>query len=223
MVSAQTLGVYLVAAGILIAVPGPNHLYLLTRSLTQGRAAGLASMVGIESATLVHIGLAAAGFASLIAVVPGALTAMRYAGGGYLTYLAIRTWRAAEPGPVAAGTGGGPTSVDLWAVAREGFVVNLLNPKVVLFFVAFIPQFLDPDAGRIGPQVVVLGLLLLALGVSSNLVYVLGAPALRDLLRRRVASSPRPGRSAPRPWGRRVCAAVYLLLGVTAVVGGVGG
>lgn len=167
MASLSTLTLFVLAAGALVAIPGPNHLYIVAQSLAGGRRAGYASAFGVEAGTLVHILLAAAGLSFLIAQSAVAFTAIRLVGAAYLVYLGVRTLlRRSEPDPHDV-----PRLQSLRRVFLDGLVVNVLNPKVILFFLAFLPQFVDPAAGAVPLQVVVLGLALALLGLVSDLVY----------------------------------------------------
>ena len=150
----DTFGVFMLATLALNLTPGPDMLYVLGRSVGQGRKAGVVSALGIGAGILVHMAAVALGLSALLREVPAAYDAIRYAGAAYLLYLGVRTWL--ERGSV--GVRGESAPVPLWTVFRQGVVTNVLNPKVALFFLAFLPQFVDPAAGPVGAQVVVLGL-----------------------------------------------------------------
>jgi threonine/homoserine/homoserine lactone efflux protein len=202
----STLLLFAASALALVAVPGPNLIYIVTRSIDQGRGAGVASALGVETATLVHIAAAAAGLSAALASSATAFTVVKYAGAAYLVFLALRAFR--ERGderqagrPPAAGR----------RVFAEGFVVNLLNPKVALFFLAFLPQFVDPSAGAAWTQVIVLGGLLAAIGLSVDLTYALAAGSLGRLIR---------GNAAVVRWRGRMAGGVYLALAAVTLAGG---
>src|SRR5690606_37557176 len=178
--SLSTLGVFVAASLALVVVPGPNHIYITARGLAQGRAAGVASALGVEAGTLVHIAAAAAGLSYLIARSATLFTAVKLAGAAYLLCLGVRTLRSKEVADEPRAR-----VQPLHRVFLEGVVVNVLNPKVTLFFLAFLPQFVDPAAGSPALQIVVLGLLLLLLGLVSDMVYAVGAGALGARLRSR--------------------------------------
>jgi threonine/homoserine/homoserine lactone efflux protein len=203
----STLFLFAVSALALVAVPGPNLIYIVTRSIDQGRAAGVASALGVETATLVHIAAAAAGLSAALASSATAFTVVKYAGAAYLVFLALRAFRErggeeiAGERPPAAGR----------RVYAEGFVVNLLNPKVALFFLAFLPQFVDPDAGAAWTQVLVLGALLAAIGLTVDLLYALAAGSLGSLVR---------GNQAVARWRGRIAGGVYLALAAVTLAGG---
>jgi threonine/homoserine/homoserine lactone efflux protein len=201
-----TLLLFSVSALALVAVPGPNLIYIVTRSVDQGRGAGVASALGVETATLVHVAAAAAGLSAALASSATAFTVVKYAGAAYLVLLALRAFREgggerrAGPPPAAGGR-----------VFAEGFVVNLLNPKVGLFFLALLPQFVDPGAGAAWTQVLVLGALLAAIGLSIDLTYALAAGSLGGLIR---------GSAAVARWRGRVAGGVYLTLAAVTLAGG---
>src|SRR5918992_2213453 len=200
------VALFVLACIALVVVPGPNLIYITARSLGEGRRAGIASALGVETGTLVHVAAAAAGLSALVAASATAFTAVRYAGAAYLVYLGIRTLRGGDE------TGPAPRPQRLRRVFLEGVLVNLFNPKVILFFLAFLPQFVDPDAGSVATQVLLLGVLLTAIGVTSDMVYAVAAGSLGDWLRAR----PRFRRRQ-----RHATGLVYLGLGaVTAFAGG---
>jgi threonine/homoserine/homoserine lactone efflux protein len=206
-----TLALFALAAAALVAIPGPNHLYIATRSIADGRRAGLASGLGVETGTLVHTLAAAAGLSALVASSAAAFETVRWLGVGYLLVLAWRALRAAGPDAAAdrgAGAGGGAS---LRRAYVDGVVVNVLNPKVALFFLAFLPQFVEPGRGPAALQAAVLGLCFVALGTLTDGLWALAAGGLGARLRRR------PGlrRSLDRASGL-----VYVALGVTAAATG---
>ena len=202
-----TLALFAAAALALVAIPGPNHVYVVARSLDQGRAAGFASAFGVETATLLHVAAAAAGVSAALASSAAAFAVVKYAGVAYLLYLAVRTLAARdEPAGAAA-----PPAARTSRLFLDGLVVNLLNPKVALFFLAFLPQFVDPEAGPAWTQIVVLGAMLAAIGLASDLLYALGAGRAGARLRASAGFARRR---------RHVTAGLYLALAVVALVGG---
>ncbi|MQA86227.1 MAG: LysE family translocator [Streptosporangiales bacterium] len=204
VVSLQTLMVFVAASVVLVAVPGPNHIYITARSLAEGRRAGIASALGVETGTLVHIAVAAAGLSYLIATSAVAFRVVKYVGAAYLIYLGIRT--LLDRGHRQ--TGGAPRRRNLRRVYIEGVVVNLFNPKVILFFLAFLPQFVDPGTGNVPVQIVLLGLVLLVIGVASDLLYAVGVGSAGDWMRPQL-----------QRYQRYLSGAVYVGLGVmTALV-----
>jgi threonine/homoserine/homoserine lactone efflux protein len=203
MPNTTVLVLFALATLIQTATPGPGIIYLSTRTLTQGRRAGFASMFGIESGEVVWIAAAATGVAALVTTSPNALIALRLGGAAYLIYLGVRRWRRSES--VEA-----PKPAPLGRLFAQGFVTQILNPKVTLFFVAFLPLFLDPHVAAL-PQVVVLGLVYVAVALVVDTSYVLGLAAVS----RRFMSSRRTQRRAGR-----VAAGTYVALGLAAAVSG---
>jgi threonine/homoserine/homoserine lactone efflux protein len=204
--AASTLAVFAVASLVLIAIPGPGVIYIVTRSLQQGRAAGLVSMLGVEAGALVHVAAAAAGLSALLASSAVAFGVVKYLGAAYLILLGLqalrrRGHRAAELAP--------PTSRT--RLFRQGVLVQVLNPKVAVFFLAFLPQFVDPGTGAPAAQIAVLGLEFTLIAVLSDGLYALVAGGLGDRLRR----SARLRRRLDR-----LSAGVYLALGTVAAVTG---
>ncbi|MEV4003425.1 LysE family translocator [Actinomadura sp. NPDC049753] len=194
---------FLLAALTLVAIPGPNHLYITTRSVGEGRRAGIASALGVETGTLVHIAAAAGGLSAIVAASAKAFGFLRYAGAAYLIYLAYRALRSRhdpgepdlEPRP-------------LRRVYLDGVLVNVLNPKVVLFFLAFLPQFVDQDAGAVPLQIAVMGAATALIGLAADIVYAVAAGSIGAWLRARPAFRRRQ---------RYATGLIYLALGAAAV------
>lgn len=210
MPETSTLLVFSLAAVALIAVPGPNLIYITTRSIGEGRRAGLASALGVETGTLVYVAVTAAGLSALLASSQVAFSIVRYAGAAYLIYLGIRALLDTRH-PPASHAGVGETS--LITAYRQGLLVQLLNPKVALFFLALFPQFLDAAAGPLAPQIVVLGVLLALLGLLIDAIYAVTAGALGSWLRAHPTAARRQGYFA---------GTVYLALGAAAALSGGG-
>jgi threonine/homoserine/homoserine lactone efflux protein len=177
--SLSTYAVFIATALALLAIPGPAVLYVVGRSIDQGRTAGLVSVLGITTGTLVHITAAAVGLSSLVLASQTAFDAVRYVGAAYLIFLGIR--RLLTRGEEEALDGAPPDS--LRRVYTQGVVVNLLNPKTIVFIFAFIPQFVDVSQGHVGAQIFVLGLTFAALGLMSDSLYALAAGTVADRLR----------------------------------------
>lgn len=178
MIDSSTLLVFAATSAAVVAVPGPNHLYITARGVAQGRRAGVASALGVETGTLVHIAAAAAGLSYLIARSAALFSVVKWAGVAYLAYLGLRALTSGEAAAHEA------LAQPLHRVFLEGVLVNVLNPKTVLFFLAFLPQFVDPS-GDVPGQVVLLGLVLAVIGLTSDLAYALTAGALGRRLRAR--------------------------------------
>ncbi len=172
-------GVFLLAGLILAITPGPAVLYLVARSVDQGRKAGVVSCLGVFTATLVHIAAAALGLSALMASSALLFSVVKYAGAAYLVFLGIQTLRRPVPeGDVV------PVRASLGRVWRDGFLVNLLNPKTTLFFFAFLPQFVDPALGNQAGQVVALGLTFALLAFGTDLTWALVAGSVGQAVRK---------------------------------------
>jgi threonine/homoserine/homoserine lactone efflux protein len=172
---------FCVAAVALLAIPGPAVLYIVVQSAEQGRRAGLASVGGIHVGSLVHVAAATAGLSALIVASALAFSVVKFAGAAYLVYLGIRKLLE-RPAVTGAGR---PPPEPLRRSFTRGIVVNVLNPKTALFFLAFLPQFVDRSRGDVWSQVLVLGLLFVLLGLVSDSLYALAAGTVGGLLRRR--------------------------------------
>jgi threonine/homoserine/homoserine lactone efflux protein len=205
--SPSTIALFAAAAMVLFVVPGPSVLYIVTRSIDQGRRAGFASVLGIHAGSLVHVAAAILGLSALLASSAVAFDAVRYAGAAYLIWLGIRRLRQRAT-PVSEDV---PPPVPLSRVFAQGFVVNLFNPKTAIFFLAFLPQFVDPDAGPVPVQLAVFGLLFVLLGLLSDGTYAVVASAVGSRLARG-----RRFETAHR-WGAGL---VYVGLGLAAVFSG---
>ena len=167
IVEPSTLAVFSAAALALLVVPGPAVTYIVAQSISHGRSAGLASVAGVHAGTMVHIVAATAGLSALLVSSALAFDVVKYLGAAYLILLGIRALLGGDVEVEAAGT----DQADLWGLARQGAVVNILNPKTALFFLAFLPQFADPARGQLGLQILGLGLIFVALGVVSDGLY----------------------------------------------------
>jgi threonine/homoserine/homoserine lactone efflux protein len=185
MPSLSTYAVFLATGMALLAIPGPAVLYVVTRSIEMGRAGGIASVAGITTGTFVHVGLAAAGLSSLVLASRVAFDAVKYIGAAYLIFLGVR--RLLTRQEESLGTERAPRTRR--TAYRQGVVVNLTNPKTIVFIFAFIPQFVDPNARHVWLQVLVLGASFACLGFLSDSTYAFVAGAVADRLRgsRRIA------------------------------------
>ena len=205
-----SLGVFAVAALALLLTPGPAVLYIVARSIEQGRVAGLVSVCGITTGTLVHILAASLGLSALLASSALAFSIVKYAGAAYLITIGVRRILDRRAMPTA------PTGLparSLWRLYRDGFVVNLLNPKTALFFLAFLPQFVDPSRGAAAFQIAFLGLLFALMGLASDGLYALAAGSAGRWLRHN---------GSILRWERYVTGGVFIGLGVTAAFAGGG-
>jgi len=175
MHSPETLLFFAATTLALLLVPGPSVLFIVARTLEHGRRGGLTSMLGVETGALVHVAAATIGLGALVAASPGALLGLKLAGAAYLLYMGVRALRGG--GEVTAPTGTG-------RLYRQGLVVDALNPKTAMFFIAFLPQFIDP-AGDVALQTLVLGLTFVALATLTDTVYALLASTVSRRLRTR--------------------------------------
>jgi threonine/homoserine/homoserine lactone efflux protein len=178
------LALFLAAALALNVSPGPDMLYVISRSLEQGRRAGIVSALGIGVGTLAYTIVTALGLSALLLSMPILFNAIRYAGALYLAYLGFRMLFAKvvkTPGTAE----GKPVHMPLRNVFRQGITTNLLNPKVALFFLAFLPQFVDQSKGQVALQLVVLGLLFDTSGTSVNVLVATLAGRVGDSLKKR--------------------------------------
>jgi len=160
----STLLVFVAASAVFVAIPGPAVIYILTRGIAQGRSAGVVSALGIGAGALVHVAAAVAGVSALVASSAAAFAVLKYAGAAYLVLLGVRKLRSR--GEMALGELEPRSRVRLF---RQGLVVNALNPKVAVFFLAFLPQFVDP-AAPVAPQVALLGILFVAVAALIDCV-----------------------------------------------------
>ncbi|HEX6791358.1 MAG TPA: LysE family translocator [Candidatus Krumholzibacteria bacterium] len=178
MPSSSAFALFLAASLALLIVPGPAVMYIVARSIDQGRWAGVVSALGLAAGSAILIVAAAVGVSAVLAASPAAFNAIRYLGAGYLAYLGVRTALAR---PVAASGEHAPPE-PLARVFAEGIVVNLLNPKTALFFFAFLPQFVNP-AANVRLQVVVLGMTFSVMGLLTDSVYAFVAGAVGGRLK----------------------------------------
>ena len=168
------------AALLLLVVPGPSVLYVVTQSVSHGRRAGIASVAGITTGTLVHIAAATVGLSALLASSAVAFDVVKYLGAAYLIVIGVRRLAGLERTQDERARG----PRNLGRLYRQGIVVNTLNPKTALFFLAFLPQFVDPSRGVAWVQILLLGLLFATLGFLSDGTWALVAGTLGDRLRR---------------------------------------
>jgi threonine/homoserine/homoserine lactone efflux protein len=174
------LALFAAATLALLLVPGPAVLYIVTRSVSQGRSAGLISVLGIHFGSVVHVAAAALGISALLATSATAFAVVKYLGAAYLVWLGVRKLMARPSGDEAVEPPPASRSRMFW----QGFVVNVLNPKTAIFFLAFLPQFTDHTRGPIAPQILLLGVVWIALGLASDGAFALLASAMAGRLRR---------------------------------------
>ncbi|NBD09233.1 LysE family transporter [Corallococcus sp. c25j21] len=192
---------FLGASLALNVTPGPDMLYVITRSASEGRRAGVASALGIAGGTVFHSLAVVLGLSSLLIAVPFAYDAVRLGGAGYLVFLGLRT--LLRPSGVAQGPRVEPAS--LWEIFRQGVVTNVLNPKVALSFLAFLPQFVVPGSGSAPGQLLLLSVLFNVSGTLVNLVVAFGASRAGQWGRARIGGG---------VLAQRITGAVFVGLGV---------
>jgi threonine/homoserine/homoserine lactone efflux protein len=202
MPDATSLLAFVAAALVVLLIPGPGVLYVVTRSLSQGQQAGIVSAVGLSAGAFVHVIAATVGLSALLLASAYAFTVVKLVGAAYLIYLGIRA-ALSRPANVDIEI---PAPRSLRRVFADGVIVSVLNPKIAVFFLAFLPHFADPRRGSVSTQMFVLGLLYCMLSICTDGTYALLAGRLRSWLRGPMASGPLP---------RYAGALVYLGLGVS--------
>ena len=208
MPTIPTLLTFAIAATLLIIVPGPNVIYIITRGIDQGRRAAIASAIGVDTGMLFHIGAAVLGLSALVASSDLVFSIVKYAGAGYLIWMGINSLRARVANletPVIS------RRASYSRLFAQGMVVNILNPKVGLFFIAFLPQFIDPARGSATLQILVLGGVFVVIALISDLVYALASGSIGSWLNARQSIARQRDRFA---------GVIYILLGAVAAISG---
>jgi threonine/homoserine/homoserine lactone efflux protein len=177
--SEADLILFLTASLALIVTPGPGNLYILARGVTQGRKAALVSAGGMGLGATMHTAFATVGLSALLAQSATAFSVVKYVGAAYLVYLGVRTLSSKEGFTVPRGAPPAP----LAKIFFQSVATDVLNPKVALFFLAFLPQFVDPAAGNAAPQFLTLGLIFVSLGLVVDCGVALFAGSIGDWLR----------------------------------------
>jgi RhtB (resistance to homoserine/threonine) family protein len=206
MISLTVLAGYLAAITLLMITPGPDMMFVLTNATRYGARAGIAAALGVAAGEALHVSAVIGGLASALTASPELFAVIRYAGAAYLVLLGVQALRqrSALPAQDAEPVAGG------WSRAfRRGLLTNLLNPKMILFSVAFLPQFVRPDAGDVAVQLVVLG----ALFVAVQLIVDIALAGTAGRIRRRLSH----GRTVR--WINRICAGVFITLGLRLAAG----
>jgi threonine/homoserine/homoserine lactone efflux protein len=179
MLNWSTLYLFITAVLLLVFMPGPNTLYIIARSIQQGRKAGIVSSLGVQLGTMFHIAAAAFGLSALLLSSALAFNIVKYVGAAYLLYLGVKTLLTREKIETATDV----QKATLSRIFYQGIVVNLLNPKTALFFFAFLPQFVDATRGAVAMQIILLGMILAFLGGLSDITYALVAGSISNWLR----------------------------------------
>ncbi len=175
----SSLTLFLIAAFVLLVTPGPAVLYIVARSIDQGRIAGIVATLGMHVGTLAHIGAAAVGISALLVSSALAFNVLKYIGAAYLIYLGVRKFLVREELKQ-------PKAFERKKLGRifvESILVNVFNPKTALFFFAFLPQFVDASGGTVALQVMLLGAIFVVMGVVSDGLYALLAGTAADWLK----------------------------------------
>lgn len=208
MPTLTTLMLFAFASGLLVIVPGPNVIYIVTRGIDQGRQAAIASALGVQSSMIVHVGAAAIGLSAVLASSDFLFDTVRYAGAVYLIWLGIRSLREPVSDLEVGSISGRP---HYRRIFLQGVAVNLLNPKVALFCLALLPQFVDPARGNAATQILVLGSVMIAVGTISDGMYAMLSGGIGRWLQSR------PHIADQR---QRVAGGVYICLGALAALSG---
>jgi len=207
MPAPSTLVIFLLAGLGLLAIPGPAVLYILTRSATQGRRAGLASVGGIEAANLAHIAAAALGLSALLVTSALAFQVVRYLGAAYLVFLGVRTLLTHDVHSVHISA----PPQRLSRLFAHGFLVNLLNPKTALFYYAFLPQFIQPTRGSVVTQLLILSFFFALLACCTDSLYALLGSTFGQMLK---------GSKRYQHVQRSVTGSIYILPGLATAFAG---
>ena len=203
----STFYLFVIASVVVLLIPGPAVIYIVTRSIDQGRKAGIVSALGAATGNSVHVFAAAFGLSALLASSAIAFSVVKYLGAAYLIYLGIKRLLSKDE----VEDDGAPKA-SLSKIFRQGVVICILNPKVALFFLAFFPQFLDPAAAHPILQLMVLGATFVGLGVLTDGAYAVAAGSLGSVVR---------GKRRTAQVQRYVAGGTYVALGVaSAAVGG---
>jgi threonine/homoserine/homoserine lactone efflux protein len=201
---------FVTTAAVLLAIPGPAVLYIVGRSIGQGRNAGFVSALGIGVGTLVHTAAAAIGLSALLMSSATAFSVAKYLGAAYLVFLGIQRMRSRES-LAAASQNADASRASLSRVFAQGIVVNILNPKTALFFFAFLPQFISPARGHVATQILSLGILFACMGTTSDSLWAFFSSSVAGWLR----SNPRWTRSE-----RYISGGILISLGLATAFAG---
>ena len=182
MVTTPSVLLFLTASIPLILFPGPSVAFILATTLRGGRRTGLAATAGVESGYLVHVVGAVVGISAVIAASAELFTAVKVVGAAWLLWMAWRTFRARSEGTLADLHPAGPAALRPLTAYRRGLLVGALNPKTAMFYLAFLPQFVSPDGGPLWAQLLVFGLLFIALAAALDSCWALAGGSLRRLL-----------------------------------------
>src|SRR5688572_1679078 len=209
MPDASTYALFVAAALELLLVPGPAVIYVVARSVEGGRLTGLVSVLGVQLGTLLHVVFAAAGLSAIVVSSAAAFSVVKWLGAAYLIWLGLRQILGRDSGDEEVPYGG---EGNRFRVFSQSVLVQVLNPKVALFFLAFLPQFVDPSRGAAWTQIVVLGATLATLGLFTDGLYALLGGTVGDWVK---------NKNLGLRWaGRYVTGGVYIALGAVAAISG---
>ncbi len=207
MFDAASLALFITATLALLLAPGPAVLYIVARSLEQGRMAGLVSTLGVGFGSLVHVIFAALGLSALLTQSVIAFSVVKYLGAAYLIYMGLRTLthkaKASTVQPLK--------TLSYSDIFTQGIIVNILNPKTALFFLAFLPQFVNPAKGSVILQIVILGMIFVLMAIMSDSMYALIAGTARQLL---------SGNILVARIQKYLAGTIYIALGITTAFSG---
>lgn len=188
----------------LLVIPGPAVIYIVNRSVADGRQIGIAAVVGLELGTFMHVLAATVGLSAILATSENAFNVVKYLGASYLILIGLRTLTRK---PEAISTSA--SSMTQSQAFRQGFIINMLNPKIALFFLSFLPQFIDPNISSNARQALILGSVFVLCGFVIDGIYALTASSLREVLVK--------GKALPFIQ-QYVAGVVFVLLGVAAAL-----
>jgi threonine/homoserine/homoserine lactone efflux protein len=203
----SSLTLFFAAALILLIVPGPAVIYIVNRSLDQGKMAGVISTLGIGVGTFFHIIAAALGLSAILVSSVLAFNIVKYAGAAYLIYLGLQKFLSKEEIII----GNSNKNIKLSKIFYQGVIVNMLNPKTALFFFAFLPQFVNYDQGNVALQILILGILFVFMGFITDGTYALLAGSFSKLIKRNIHLLKRQ---------KYISGIIYFASGIAAAVSG---
>ncbi len=207
MIDVDTILLFCVTAFVLIITPGPNQIYIIARSTSQGRKAGILSALGVDAGTLVHVVAASLGLSALLASSALAYSIVRYAGAGYLIYLGIRTWLSRNNNTKCENM----EFISGRRIFIQGMLTNILNPKAALFFLAILPQFVNEAHGHATEQMLILGCLFALIGMCIDLAVAILSSSVGVWLRQKT------GFQRGQKWA---AGGVYFSLGLSTALTG---
>ncbi|MEY3801949.1 MAG: hypothetical protein RLZZ51_231 [Actinomycetota bacterium] len=193
---------FAIASIALLVIPGPAVLYIINRSVSDGRTIGFAGVAGIELGTFMHVLAATAGLSAILATSPNAFNTVKYLGALYLVFVGLRTL-SRRPAAIDSSA----SSMTKLQAFRQGFIINTLNPKIALFFLSFLPQFIDQDKNKNALQALILGIVFVTCGFITDGIYAVTASSLREVLAK--------GKTLPFVQ-RYIAGVVFIGLGIVA-------